>query len=273
MSDHSSRTDISSIGAASLRVLNSASPADKSKLSIHYAKQWFAGNLVFDFSDLPPERPARPEKPELLLPKFMPKRRQLGQHGNLIALLHAVAHIEFNAIDLAWDMVGRFGGTMPREFTDDWVQVAEDEARHFNMLQARLESYGASYGDCPAHDGLWQSAMDTAHDLKARLAIVPMVLEARGLDVTPAMIERLLNSGDRDSAEALTVIYEEEIHHVFAGQKWFKYLCKQDNLDPQAIYQQLVKQYFKGHIKPPFNKKAREDAGLEEAFYLPLTMG
>ncbi len=252
------------IGDAAIEILNSAPPEDKIRLSHSYAKDWQDGKLSHAFLISPPNRPARPAAPELLMPRYMPKRR------NVIALLHAIAHIEFNAIDLAWDMVARFGGDMPREFTDDWTQVADDEARHFQMITDRLQSYGATYGDLPAHDGLWQSAMDTAHDLLARLAVVPLVLEARGLDVTPAIIMRLEKSNDPKSADILSTIYEEEIFHVHAGQKWFNYLCQKQNLDPAGTYQRLVQQYFKGRIKPPFNKVARTRAGFEEAFYLPL---
>ncbi len=252
------------IGDAAIEILNSAPPEDKIRLSRCYAKDWQDGVLSHAFPACPPNRPARPMAPELLMPRYMPKRR------NVAALLHAIAHIEFNAIDLAWDMVARFGGDMPRGFTDDWTQVADDEARHFQMITDRLQSYGVTYGDMPAHDGLWQSAMDTAHDLLARLAVVPLVLEARGLDVTPAMIVRLEKVNDFKSAEALSTIHEEEIAHVYAGQKWFNYLCQKKNLDPAETYQNLVSQYFKGKIKPPFNKAARTRAGFEEFFYLPL---
>ncbi|PCJ43913.1 MAG: rhamnosyltransferase [Alphaproteobacteria bacterium] len=252
------------IGDAAIAILNSARPEDKIQLSHRHAKGWIAGELSHAFPANPPNRPARPATPELLMPRYMPKRR------NVTVLLHAIAHIEFNAIDLAWDMVARFGQDMPKEFTDDWVRVADDEARHFQMLIDRLQAYGAIYGDMPAHDGLWQSAMDTAHDLLARIAIVPLVLEARGLDVTPAIIARLTKAEDTKSAEILTLIYDEEISHVHAGQKWFNYLCERQNFDPVKTYQKLVQQYFKGQIKPPFNKEARSRAGFEEKYYLPL---
>lgn len=252
------------IGDAATGVLLTANPAGKIRLSHLYAKAWCNGKLTHKFPHSPPDRPARPDYPRLLMPRYMPKRK------NIVALLHAITHIEFNAIDLAWDMVVRFGKDMPRAFTDDWVRVADDEARHFNMLCNRLDSYDASYGDFPAHDGLWQSAMDTAHDLKARLAVVPLVLEARGLDVTPAIISRLEKVRDGASAKALKTIYDEEISHVYAGQKWFNYLCNKEKVEPKQHYQNLVRRYFKGQIKPPFNKKARAQAGFDESFYLPL---
>ena len=153
------------------------------------AEDWRAGGLTASASPTAmPARPARPVSPQLLAPRHMPRRRSAGVGGR-IALLHAVAHIELNAIDLAWDLIGRFAGLdWPVAFYDDWVAVAEDEAHHFTMIEARLNELGAGYGDFPAHDGLWQAAMATAHDPLARLAVVPMLLEARGLDVTPAMI-------------------------------------------------------------------------------------
>ncbi len=261
----------STIGDAAVDVLNTPLPADKLHLTRQYARAWFDGQLGHDFHIPPPDQPARPEKPELLMPRYMPKRRKIDVKKNMVALLHAVAHIEFNAINLAWDIVARFGSQMPREFTDDWVRVADDEGRHYDLLIARLASYGATYGDRAAHDGLWQAARDTAHDLKARLAIVPMVLEARGLDVTPAMIDRFQKAGDPDSARSLKLIYDEEISHVFAGQKWFNYLCNKENINPEQSFQKLVRRYFKGRIKPPFNVAARDRAGFDQSFYLPLS--
>lgn len=263
---------VSTIGTAAITVLNAAHPEDKIAFSHQYAKAWKAGELDFEFSASPPARPGRPKRPELLLPKDMPRRRQKGGRKSLVALLHAIAHIEFNAVDLAWDIVARFGQAMPRDFTDDWVKVADDEARHFGLLVRRLSAYDAGYGDLPAHDGLWQSAMDTAHDLQARLAVVPLVLEARGLDVTPMMITRFQNAGDKDSALVLDVIYHDEITHVQAGHKWFNILCEKEKQDPKTTYQKLVRKYFKGRLKPPFNKDARSLAGLEEDFYSPLSI-
>ncbi len=255
-----------SVGEAANEVLMTADPDEKARLGRSHANSWFTDKLAHDFPQPPPDRPARPDKPRLLMPRYMPKRH------NMVALLHAITHIELNAIDLAWDMVARFGQNMPRSFIDDWVRVADDEARHFRMLCDRLSSYDASYGDLPAHDGLWQSAMDTAHDLKARLAIVPLVLEARGLDVTPSIIARFDKAQDQESAQVLKIIYEEEISHVHAGQKWFKYLCEGQEIEPKQCYQRLVRQYFKGQIKPPFNTKARDQAGFEVDFYLPLAI-
>ena len=220
---------------------------------------------------LPPARPARPQRPVLLPPREMPKRRAGGAEATRIALFHAVAHIELNAIDLAWDLIARFADRAPsRAFFDDWVAVAAEEAKHFTLLTARLEALGAAYGDLPAHDGLWEAAEATASDLLARLAVVPLVLEARGLDVTPAMIARLETAGDHDSAAVLKIIYAEEIGHVAAGRRWFAHFCTAAGLPPAPTYQRLVRQHFKGTLKPPFNAAARDAAGLPAAFYEPL---
>ncbi len=263
-------TQLSTIGEAAIDVLKTVRPGEKTRLGREYAAMWSGGRLRHEFPLSPPARPARPDRPELLAPRYMPRRRNIGRKGNMVALLHAIAHIEFNAVDLAWDIVARFGRDMPQEFTDDWVKVAGEEARHFAMIDRQLKSYDAAYGDLPAHDGLWQSAMDTAHDLKARLAIVPLVLEARGLDVTPAMITRAEKADDPATTECLKIIYHEEIRHVHAGQKWFCHLCALEDIEPERTYQGLVRQYFKGRIKPPFNKSARALAGFDEGFYLPL---
>ncbi|WND02276.1 ferritin-like domain-containing protein [Temperatibacter marinus] len=231
---------------------------------------WMKDRLSFDFSTSPPKRPGRPDQPTLLSPSQMPKRRKAGSLGNRIALLHAVAHIEFNAIDLALDIVGRFGHLMPKAFTDDWLKVADDEARHFTMINDRLCYFNSFYGALPAHDGLWESSMATAHDLAARLAIVPMVLEARGLDVTPSMVERFRHFQDPLSADILEQIYTDEVSHVEAGTVWFRYLCEKENKDHKAWYQDLVKTYFKGLLKRPFNVDARTRANLPHDWYDPL---
>jgi uncharacterized ferritin-like protein (DUF455 family) len=198
----------------------------------------------------------------------MPRRRAAGSREGRVALLHALAHIELNAIDLAWDMVTRFGASdLPRAFSDDWVAVADEEAKHFSLLAARLAAFGARYGDLPAHDGLWEAAEATAGDFLARLAVVPLVLEARGLDVTPAMIGRLARAGDHESAALLEIILADEIGHVAAGARWFRWDCARRGLDPAPTYRDLVARYFKGALKPPFNTDARAAAGLEPAFY------
>lgn len=258
------------IGNAAVAVLRTARARSKAELAREVAAAWRAGTLAFAFTTQPPIRPARPDQPVLLLPGAMPKRRKGGTDANRRALLHAVAHIELNAIDLAFDIVARFGAQMPRSFTDDWIQVGDDEARHFTMLGSRLKAVDSFYGDLPAHDGLWQSAQDTSADLAARLAIVPMVLEARGLDVTPRMVDQFRGAGDSASAEVLQTIYEEEVAHVAAGTRWFKYLAKKQSRDAEVWFQELVREYFNGQLRKPFNKPARSKAGMPVSFYEPL---
>jgi uncharacterized ferritin-like protein (DUF455 family) len=201
----------------------------------------------------------------------MPKRRGGGSPAGRVALLHALAHIELNAIDLAWDIIARFAAAdLPRAFYDDWVGVATEEAEHHALLAERLRAFGACYGDLPAHDGLWQAAEATSHDLLARLAVVPLVLEARGLDVTPTMIARLDRLGDAESAAVLRRIYDDEIGHVATGMRWFAFLCARSALPPAETYHALVRRYFKGVLKPPFNDEGRAAAGFSAAFYAPL---
>jgi len=204
-------------------------------------------------------------------PKEMAKRRAFGSPAGRIALLHALAHIELNAIDLAWDLVARFAGAgLPRGFFDDWVGVAGEEACHFELLAGRLAELGAGYGDLPAHDGLWEAAAATADDLLARLAVVPLVLEARGLDVTPEMAARLERVGDAESAAILRRILDDEIGHVAIGLRWFDHLCLDRGLSPQAVFHERVRRFFKGELKPPFNHAARAAAGFPRHYYEPL---
>ena len=216
-------------------------------------------------------RPARPEKPELLPPRDVPRRRINRGEAGRVALLHALAHIELNAIDLAWDIIARFSEeALPKAFFDDWVTVAKEEAFHFTLLSERLGQLGAAYGDLPAHDGLWEAAQETAGDLLARLAVVPLVLEARGLDVTPAMIAKLEEVEDRQSAEILKVIYRDEIGHVATGRRWFEYLCQERRLEPKETWRALVEKHFRGGLKPPFNEEGRLAADFPPDYYQPL---
>jgi len=182
-----------------------------------------------------------------------------------------LAHIELNAIDLAWDLVARFVGEgLQRAFFDDWVEVAAEEACHFELLAGRLAELGAGYGDLPAHDGLWEAAAATADDLLARLAVVPLVLEARGLDVTPQMVAQLERVGDAGSAEILRRIYRDEIGHVATGLRWFDRLCLARGFNPETIFQGRVRLFFKRELKPPFNHQARAAAGFPRHYYEPL---
>jgi uncharacterized ferritin-like protein (DUF455 family) len=200
----------------------------------------------------------------------MPKRGKAGSQRSRIALLHALAHIEFSAIDLAFDLVGRFGARFPREFVDDWLGVGADEAMHFALLDRRLRTLGAAYGDLPAHAGLWEAAAATAHDPLARLAVVPTVLEARGLDVTPATVASLERAGDGRSAAILNRIYRDEIRHVAAGMRWFRYACESAQQAPVETWRRLVSRHFRGVVKPPFNDSARDEAGLSREYYVGL---
>ena len=234
------------------------------------AAAWANGALAVGDA-VPPLRPARPDYPVLRPPREMPKRRALRSQAGRIALLHSLAHIELNAIDLGWDIIARFGGpALPRSFFDDWVGVAAEEASHFELLAARLTEFGARYGNLPAHDGLWEAAVATSEDLLARLAVVPLVLEARGLDVTPPMAERLERAGDAPSGAILRHIYRQEIGHVAVGRRWFEQLCHDRGLLPERLFHECVRRYFKGDLKQPFNYAARSAAGFPANYYEPL---
>jgi uncharacterized ferritin-like protein (DUF455 family) len=238
------------------------------------AKAWFGRRMPLGAlsTALPmPDRPGRPARPELLLPRNMPRRSTGGEKGRF-ALLHALAHIELNAVDMTWDLVGRFAHEqVPTVFFDNWVQVGLEEAKHFDLLNRRLRELGGSYGDQPAHDGLWQAAQATGHDLLARIAVVPLVLEARGLDVTPGMIRNLEAAGDTTSAKIIAIIYRDEKRHVAFGAKWFRHLCAERRLPLEATFHRLVRENFRGPVRPPFNDRARAEAGLTPGFYKPLS--
>lgn len=259
-----------SVAAACRAVLTAAAPADKIKAARAAARDWRLGRLTFAFDVAMPDRPARPDAPELLPPNRMPKRGKGGSERGRIALIHAITHIEFSAIDLAFDVVGRFGGEFPRGFTDDWMRVGGEEAMHFALLNRRLKHFGSFYGAMPAHEGLWDAAAETAHDSLARLAVVPMVLEARGLDVTPAMVERFSLAGDAVTARILTRILTDEIRHVSAGTVWFESACREKGIAPETTWQALVTRHYRGLIKPPFNDSARSSAGLSRDYYQAL---
>jgi len=204
--------------------------------------------------------PGRPARPELVAPTAVPRRR-LGSDEGRAALVHAVAHIEFNAINLALDAVYRFRG-MPEAYYRDWISVAADEARHFKLLQDRLFQLGREYGDFPAHNGLWEMAEKTADSCLVRMALVPRVLEARGLDVTPGMIERLRSVGDVKTIAALDIILVEEVRHVAIGTRWFNYCCELENKPPAETFLELLRNRFTGSIRGPFNLQARTEAGF-----------
>ncbi len=257
------------------QVLTTADGKAKTDLSRSHAATWFAARQqdpcpIEIGTAQPPLHPARPEHPELLSPRDVPKRKP-GSEAGRIAMLHAVAHIELNAVDLHWDIIARFSHVpLPVGFFDDWVKAADEESKHFRLICDCLESLGSHYGALPAHRGMWKAAEDTVDDLMGRLAVVPMVLEARGLDVTPGMIKIFKQAKLTQAVEALEVIYSEEVSHVAYGSKWFYFLCGRENLDPKEVFHQLVRKYFRGALKPPFNEEKRADAGIPPDFYWPL---
>jgi uncharacterized ferritin-like protein (DUF455 family) len=265
-------TPLRTVAAAVRAVLDAAAPADKVMAARAAARDWRLGRLDHRFDVAMPDRPARPASPELLAPRLMPKRGKGGTERGRIALIHALAHIEFVAIDLAFDMIGRFGAGLPRGFVDDWMRVGADEAMHFALLDRRLRSLGSHYGALPAHNGLWDAATATAHDVLARLAVVPMVLEARGLDVTPATITRFAAAGDRATVAILTRILADEVKHVRVGTDWFESCCTAQGHAAHDQWHQLVTTHFGGMLKPPFNDSARESAGLTREYYQPLAV-
>jgi uncharacterized ferritin-like protein (DUF455 family) len=255
------------VAQAARAVLLAAEPRAKVKAARAANRAWGAGRLAPAFDVPMPDRPARPDRPELLPANRMPKRGRAGSERARIALLHALAHIEFGAIDLAFDIVGRFGTEFPPRFVTDWFSVGADEAIHFALLDRRLRALGSHYGALPAHAGLWEAAEETAVNALARLAIVPMVLEARGLDVTPATVARLEAAGDTRSAAILNRIYTDEIRHVGHGTSWFVETAESRGLDPVNHWHELVRKHFRGELKPPFNNSARGQAGLSRDFH------
>ena len=226
---------------------------------------WRAGRLVVDRGvDLPDVTEAgRPERPVLVEARGLSKRGGGTPEGRA-ALVHAVAHIEFNAINLACDAVYRFRD-MPKAFFGDWIGVAAEEAQHFRLLRGRLQELGHDYGDFPAHRGLWDMAQRTAGDVLARMALVPRVLEARGLDVTPGIMERLRRAGDERTADLLVIILRDEIGHVAAGTRWFRQICAARGLEPEAEYFRLLDQFLRGELRCPLHLEARREAGFSES--------
>lgn len=261
---------MTSVARAIRAALLTAQPRAKCFAARDVARRWRSGGLAWDFDVAMPDQPAWPAAPELLPPSQMPKRGKGGSERARIALWHSLAHIEFVAIDLALDMAGRFGAQMGREFVDDFLAVAADEAMHFALLARKLERLGSHYGALPAHAGLWEAAHATRHDVAARLAVVPMVLEARGLDVTPATLERVAAAGDDNGAKILTRILDDEIRHVACGTKHFFRASQSVGQQPESYWHELVKRHFRGHVKPPFNDSARLAAGLSRGFYAAI---
>ncbi|WP_126174169.1 ferritin-like domain-containing protein [Altericroceibacterium xinjiangense] len=256
-----------SIAGAIRSVLLTAEPRDKVMATRALVRGYRTDALSFVFDVAMPERPAWPAELELLPPNRMPKRGRGGSERGRIALWHSLAHIEFVAIDLALDMAGRFGGEMGPDFVADFLSVAADEAMHFALIARKLKALGSHYGALPAHDGLWEAAHATRGDVAARLAIVPMVLEARGLDVTPPTLERVRAAGDEGGARILDRILKDEIRHVRTGTEHFVAHCERLGQAPEDTWKTLVATYFRGTLKPPFNDSARLAAGLSRNFY------
>jgi len=236
--------NITTLCEAALDILQTPSAQEKANKTRQYARDWHKGHIVeLGFKDNIPDRPARPDQPELRRPWDMPKSKKPTSERGKIALL---------------------------EFYTDWLKVADDEAKHFLMLSDRLVDLNSSYGDLPAHDGLWDSAERTADHFAARLAVVPMVLEARGLDVTPGMIDLMMEQGDTQTADMLKIIHDDEVTHVRAGTVWFKQYCDYYGHDQESYFQELVREYFKADLKKPFNHPSRLEAGMIKDWYEPL---
>ena len=247
-----------------LQILGLSDPLAKAaqarELFTHLDVNSIDADAVFE----PPETlPGRPALPRLVPPKEVPARSPFTREGRA-ALLHAVTHIEFNAINLALDAVWRFSG-MPRAFYADWLRVANEEALHFTLLREHLLTLGCDYGHLDAHDGLWTMTQRTAHDVTARMALVPRTLEARGLDATPPMQAKLGRAGDLRAVEILGVILSDEVGHVAIGNRWYRWLCARDGHDPVTLYAELALRYQAPRLRPPFNTGARRAAGFTEA--------
>ncbi|KAI8822446.1 uncharacterized protein EV422DRAFT_618935 [Fimicolochytrium jonesii] len=276
-------------------ILHTSDPAEKVRLTHLAADLWNSGQITEIGTGTPPPRPTRPSTLTTILPSRAKKPGKGGTLTSRILILHALGNVEQWAIDLAWDIIARFhshktptGKPLPKEFFTDFVRVASEEAKHFGFLDTRLRELGTAYGTLPVHDGLWDSAVDTKESLLARLAIVHMIHEARGLDVNPSTITKFERAGDTASAEKLKIIHEDEITHVAAGQRWFTWIVSEmsppasgtiprgddttsTTEDRYTLFHSIVRAHFKGHLKPPFNDRDRLLAGLDKRFYLPLS--
>ncbi|XP_041460558.1 uncharacterized protein LOC121411775 [Lytechinus variegatus] len=261
-----------------VRILNEPNAKQKVHLTRETHQRWKGGDIAEVGSCEPPPMPLRDKSLNILQPGKI-KRGKGGTLASRIAVLHSLANIEQWAIDLSWDIIARFsdaelgdGSRLPREFFTDFAKVADDEAKHFTLLESRIESLGSKFGALPVHNGLWQSAEETNDSLLGRLAVVHMVHEARGLDVHPKTQERFRRQSDAESVEILDTIYNDEITHVAAGLKWFTYVCRHSYppIDCIPKFHELVRTHFRGHLKPPFNEEGRETAGMSKEWYLPL---
>lgn len=253
-----------SLFAEAENCLQACSPIEKIRLSYQVAEAWQKKELTLEkyAPILKFEEPGRPDKPELVPARELNRRKPSTKEGHA-ALIHSICHIEFNAINLAWDAVYRFQD-MPEQFYTDWIRVAKEEAYHFELLSQHLISLGYEYGDFTAHNGLWESALTTAHDPMVRMALVPRVLEARGLDVTPGIVKKLENIGDKKAVDILAIIHRDEIGHVEAGTRWFHYFCDKRELNSEQVFKDLINQYMQGRLRGPFDHEVRKQAGFSE---------
>jgi len=229
------------------------------------AQAWRSGEIELDRQTLLSATqpiPGRPEQPELVAPRLVKRRSMITQEGRAI-LIHALVHIEFNAINLALDAIWRFPD-MPQAYYTDWLQVADEEALHFTLLADHLQELGYAYGDFPAHSSLWEMADKTRHDILARMALVPRTPEARGLDVVPSLRDKLAQAGDQNAAAILDIILRDEIGHVAIGNRWYAWLCQQRGQEPDTAYTQLASTYKAPALRGPFNFAARRAAGFSE---------
>ena len=258
------------VSSRALCCLLESSPEQKIALTNLLYQDWHRGGVAVtdDTPVLPIAVPGRPQQPVLVAPRELHRRSPHTVEGRA-ALIHALCHIEFNAINLALDAVYRFRD-LPTSYYADWLRVAKEEAYHFGLLAEHLATLGYAYGAFPGHNGLWEMALDTDHDVLVRMALVPRVMEARGLDVTPSIIDKLKTAGDERAVAILHIIHQDEVGHVEIGSRWFRFLCEQRALEPFATFKQLLKQYLKGQLKGPFDFTIRKQAGFsdEELAYL-----
>ncbi len=255
-------TDPENLFDAAYQALMCTDIPRKRLLTKQLYENWLAGVLQQDDASSVEKIvvPGRPPRPELVAPRQLASRKLHTVEGRA-ALIHAVTHIEFNAINLALDAVYRFRD-LPADFYTDWLQVAVEESLHFGLLSERLETLGYHYGDFPAHNGLWEMAVKTDHDLLLRMALVPRVFEARGLDVTPGMMKKFAAVGDHETVRILEIILRDEIGHVRIGDRWYRWACKQKALNPEATFRELVESFLPGQVRGPFHEEARLQAGF-----------
>lgn len=249
-----------------LHWLTVSDPRHKAEGVQQLGEAWANHHLALDCTaNIQPQGiiPGRPDQPALVAPREV-KRRSLQTAEGRAAMIHALVHIEFNAINLALDAIWRFPN-LPSAYYADWLQIAVEEALHFTLLANHLQLLGAAYGDFPAHSSLWEMAEKTRHDVLARMALIPRTMEARGLDVTPALREKLMQAGDPAAAAILDIILRDEIGHVRIGNHWYTWLCEQRQLDTADCYIQLAKEHRAPVLQGPFNLEARRKAGFTEA--------